>query len=191
VKVKPAKSEYHEWLTYEFTDRDLDHATAALKWEDLEVPWNITVDNMTDLYLAAIRNDLRGNIGFRWQNWVDAAQYALRQKRANDALEFAEAAVNRMFVGQENFQTLSTLAEAQEAAGKTADATASREKALNHPTASAIDLHQYARTLLRAGKKDDAVRVFELNAKRHPNAVAGERRTRARLLRPRSATRTR
>jgi len=170
VKVKPVKSEYHEWLTYEFTDRDLDHATAALKWEDLEVPWNITVDNMTDLYLAAIRNDLRGNIGFRWENWADAANYALQQKRASDALEFAEAAVNRMFVGQENFRTLSLLAEAQAAAGKTAESGATREKALMHPTATPVDLHQYARMLLRAGKKDEAVRVFELNAKRHPNA---------------------
>lgn len=170
VKVKPNKSEYHEWLTYEFTDRDPDHATAALKWEDLEVPWNITVDNMTDLYLAAIRNDLRNDVGFNWQNWVNAADYALQQKRANDALEFADAAIHRQFVGQENFRTLSTLARAQEAAGKTADAAATREKALNHPTATVLDLHQYARQLLTAGKKEDAVRVFELNAKLHPNA---------------------
>jgi len=170
VKVKPAKSEYHEWLTYEFTDRDLDHATVALKWEDLEVPWNINVDNMTDLYLAAIRNDLRNNIGFDWQPWVSAAQYALQQKRPSDALEFADAAVHRRFIGEENFRTLSTLAMAQEAAGKTADAATTRDKALNHPTASPLDLHQYARQLLTAGKKDEALRVFELNAKRHPNA---------------------
>jgi len=169
VKVKPGKSEYHEWLTYEFTDRDPDHATAALKWEDVELPWNITVDNMTDLYLAAIRNDLRNDTGFQWQNWVGAAEYALQEKRPNDALEFADAAVNRQFVGQENFRTLSVLARAQEAAGKTAEATATRDKGLNHPTATAIDLHQYARQLLNSGKKDDALKVFELNAKRHPN----------------------
>jgi tetratricopeptide (TPR) repeat protein len=170
VKVKPGKSDYHEWLTYEFTDRDPDHATAALKWEDVEVPWNITVDNMTDLYLAAIRNDLRNDTGFQWQNWVGAAEYALQEKRPNDALEFADAAINRQFIGQENFRTLSVLARAQEAAGKTAEATATRDKALNHPTATAIDLHQYARQLLGSGKKDDALKVFELNAKRHPNA---------------------
>jgi hypothetical protein len=170
VKVKPGKSEYHEWLTYEFTDRDPDHATAALKWEDVEVPWNITVDNMTDLYIAAIRNDLRNETGFQWQNWVNAAEYALQEKRPNDALEFADGAINRQFVGQENFRTLSVLARAQEAAGKTAEATATRDKALNHPTATAIDLHQYARQLLNSGKKDDALKVFELNAKRHPNA---------------------
>lgn len=169
VKVKPQKSEYHEWLTYEFTDRDPDHATVALKWEDLEVPWNINVDNMTDLYLAAIRNDLRTNTGFQWQNWERAAQYAIQQKRAAEALEFAQGAVGFRFIGEENFNTLSTLAEAQELAGKTADAAASREKALNHPTASAGELHTYARRLQNAGKKEEALRVFELNAKKHPN----------------------
>jgi len=170
VKVKPVKSEYHEWLTYEFTDRHLDHAKVELKWEDLSVPINIAVDNMTDLYMTAIRNDLRNNVGFDSGAFVNAANYALQQKRPADALEFAEAATNRMFIGVENFQTLSTLARAQEAAGKTAEATATRDKALNHATATPIDLHQYGRQLLNAGKKDEALKVFELNAKRHPNA---------------------
>jgi tetratricopeptide (TPR) repeat protein len=169
VKVKPQKSEYHEWLTYEFTDRHPDHATVALKWEDLQIPWNINVDNMTDLYLAALRQDLRTDIGFQWQNWEQAAQYALQNKRAAEALEFATGATTFTFVGQENFRTLSTLAEAQELAGKTADATATREKALNHSTATTIDLHQYGRRLQNAGKKEEALRVFELNAKKHPN----------------------
>lgn len=170
VKVKPQKSDYHEWLTYEFTDRDLDHATVALKWEDLQIPWNIDVPNIADLYVAAMREDLRTDIGFNWQNWVAASNYALQHQHPNDALEFAEAALMRTFVATENFQTLSTLARAQEAVGKTADAAATREKALNHPSATPVDLHQYARQLLNAGKKDDALRVFELNAKLHPNA---------------------
>jgi hypothetical protein len=169
VKVKPSKSEYHEWLTYEFTDRQTDKATVALKWEDLQIPFTISVDNTADLYLARIREELRSSPGFNWQNWIGAAQYALTVKRPNDALEFAEAAVSRTFVGQENFQTLSTLAQAQEAAGKTTEATATREKALNHPSASATDIHQYGRQLLAQGKKDEALRVWELNAKRYPN----------------------
>ena len=169
VKVKPSKSEYHEWLTYEFTDRQTEQATAALKWEDLQIPWTIKVDGMTDLYLARIRDELRNNTGFTWTNWVAAAQYALNAKRPNDALEFAEAAVNRRFIGQENFQTLNTLAQAQEAAGKVAEAQATREKAMSHPTATAIDLHMYGRQLLTQGKKEDALRIWELNAKKHPN----------------------
>jgi tetratricopeptide (TPR) repeat protein len=169
VKVKPSKSEYHEWLTYDFTDRQPEKATVALKWEELQVPFTISVPNATDLYMARIRDELRNFQGFRSENWVEAAQYALQVKRPNDALEFADAAVHRQFIGQENFQTLNTLAQAQDAAGKTADATATRAKAMEHPTASQFDLHQYGRQLLAKGQKEDALKVFELNAKRHPN----------------------
>jgi tetratricopeptide (TPR) repeat protein len=169
VKVKPAKSEYNEWLTYEFIDRDTDHATVALKWEDIQVPFTIKVDNIADLYLSKVRNELRNSQGFSWQNWDAAAQYALQQKRFTDALEFADVAVNRSFVGNENFQTLSTLARAQEGAGKAAEAKATYDKAINHPTARALDIHQYARQLLAAGKKAEALAAWELNAKRYPN----------------------
>lgn len=168
VSVKPAKSEYNEWLTYEFTDRKPDQATVALKWEDLQLPWTIKVDNVPDLYLARIREELRSSRGFNWQNWVAAANYALQNKRTSDALEFADAAVNRQFVGQENFQTLNALASAQEAAGKTAEAQATREKAINHRTAGPFEIHAYGRQLLNQGKKAEALRVWEMNAKRNP-----------------------
>jgi hypothetical protein len=169
VKVKPAKAEYNEWLTYEFTDRRADKATVALKWEELAVPFTISVDDATSLHLAKIRDELRNFQGFTWQNWNAAAQYALTAKRPNDALEFATVATSRPGLGVENFQTLSMLANAQEAVGKTAEAAATREKALNHPTTTAIDLHQYGRQLLNQKKNAEALKVWELNAKRFPN----------------------
>ncbi len=169
VKVKPSKSDYHEWLTYEFTDRQPDKATVALKWEELQVPFTIGVPNTTDLHMARIRDELRNFQGFNSQNWVAAAQYALQVKRPNDALELADAAINRTFIGLENFQTLNTLAQAQEAAGKSAEAAATREKAIHHRTAGPIELHQFGRQYLGRGMKAEALKVFELNAKRNPN----------------------
>ena len=170
VKVKPAKSEYHEYLTYEFDERKPASAKVALKWEDLQVPFTISVDNPTDLYISQIRNELRNTDGQYWQSFDVAAQYALREKRNADALEFAEAAINRTFIGQENFQTLSTLAQAQEANGKLAEAKITRDKALAHPSATPRDIHQYGRQLQIAGKKAEAMAVYELNAKRNGNA---------------------
>jgi hypothetical protein len=169
VKVKPQKSDYDEFLTYNFTDRRPDKATVALEWEELAVPFTITVDDPTSLHLARIREELRNSTGFTWTNWVAAAQYALQAKRPDAALEFAQVATARPFVGQENFQTLNTLATALEANGKTAEAKTARDKAMNHPTAQATDLHQYGRQLLNQGKKEEALRVWELNAKRFPN----------------------
>lgn len=170
VKVKPSKSEYNEWLTYEFTDRKADRATVAMKWEDLQVPFTIAVDNAVDLYISKISNELRTNHGFAWSNWNAAARYALRNKRFDLATTWAETAANSPSVGQENFTTLSTLADVQEAAGKTAESKATRDKALNHSTATAVNIHQYARQLLNQKKADEALKVWELNAKRFGNA---------------------
>ena len=169
VKVKPAKSDYHEFLTYEFDERKPDYAKVALKWENLQVPFTIKVDNVTDLYLAEIRNDLRTNTGFNWQAWASAAQYATTARRPKEALEFAQGAVSAPFIGQENFRTLTLLADAQAANNLAAETKATREKALNHASATAIDLHGYARQLLTRGQKEEAVRVWEFNAKRFPN----------------------
>lgn len=172
VKVKPAASEYNEWLTYEFIDRKPDRATVALKWEDLQVPWTVTVPNIADVYLAEIQKELRGFKGLSWQNWDAAARYALRNKRNDLSLQFARTAAGTglPFLGQENFTTLSTLADAQDANGLSADAAKTRERALNHATATAGGLHQYARQLLSQGKKQEAMKVWQLNAKRFGDA---------------------
>ncbi|HUP49603.1 MAG TPA: DUF2911 domain-containing protein [Thermoanaerobaculia bacterium] len=171
VKVKPARSEYHEWLTFEFTERRGDRATVALKWEDLQVPFTISVPDVASFYLTAMKNELRGTPAFQWQNWNTAARFALDAKRLDDALELARtgAGAGLAFMGQENFNTLSTLADVQEARGMTAEARTTRDKALNHPTANAGQIHQYARTQLQRGNKAEAIRAWELNARRYPN----------------------
>lgn len=171
VQAKPEKSDYHEWLTYEFTDRKPDRATVALKWEDLQLPFTISVDNIADLYIDQIRRELRTDTGFNWQNRVAAAQYALQNKTdLPEAMTWAEQASSPGFSGQENFTTLSTLAELQAANGKAADSQKTLERALNHPTAGPIDIHQYGRQLQAQGKNEEAMKIFELNAKKHPNA---------------------
>ena len=166
VKVKPAKSEYHEFLTYEFTDREPAKATVALKWEELQVPFTISVDDINSVYLAQIRKELKNSKGFSWENVAAAAQFALKAKDKTDALQWAEYAAHGP-IGRENFTTLALLAAAQDANGQTAEAEKTREKALNHATATPQDIHLYGRQLLAAGKKDTAVKVWQANAKKY------------------------
>ena len=171
VKVKPVKCEYNHWLTYEFTERRLDQAKAALKWEYLEVPWTISVPNATDLYVADLRNEVTSGEGSDWRGWERAARFCLNQKtNLKEALTWAQRAVSLPFIGEENFTTLHTLADLQEANGMAGESEKTLRKALDHPTASALDLHQYGRSLLARGQKEKALAVFELNAKKHPNA---------------------
>lgn len=168
VKTKPAPSEYHEWLTYEFTDRKLDKATVALKWEKLQVPFDVAIPNATDLYVENLRRELKSSPGFFWQGWNAAAQYCLRNKtNLGEGLSWAEKAAKPP-LGQANIVTLSTLAQLQEANGKVEESKKTLDMALNHPTAAPFDIHAYGRQLQVQKKYEEAMKVFELNAKRYP-----------------------
>jgi len=169
VKAKPEKAEYREVLTFDFTERKDDHATVAMKWEELAVPIDINVPNAADLYVANIRNELRNSPGFADTEWQQAARYALDHKHPVEGLQWAERSVDPAGgIGRKNFTNLMTLADAQEANGKTADAAKSRDAAMNDPSATVFDLHGYGRQLIAKGKKDEALKVFQLNAKRNP-----------------------
>ena len=172
VKTKAAKSAYHEFLNYEFLDREPAKATLALEWEELSIPITITVDDVNALWLEGIRKDLRGSAGFFWQNWQQAADWCAQNKtNLKEGLQWAERAISdpTWSGGSENFGTLATLARLQRANGLDAEAAKTFDKALNHPTATPIQIHLAGRALMQDGKKDEALRVFQFNAKRYPN----------------------
>ncbi len=170
VKVKPRKAPYTHWLTFDFVERKPSEATVALRWDELEVPIRVEVPDVDGLYLAEIRNQLRNATGFDWQAWEQAAQFCLGKKiNLPEALKWAEHAATPGFTGQENFRTLSTLSQAQAANGMADAAKATMQKAMAHPTATAVDLHMYGRQLFAQKKTDEAVAVYLLNAKKHPD----------------------
>jgi hypothetical protein len=172
VTTKAAKNDYHEWLTYEFIEREPAKATVALEWEELRVPLTIEVDNVNQLWVDNMRNDLRGWAGFYWQSWQQAAQFCADNKvNLPEGLVWARRAVSdpTWAGGDENFVTLTTLAQLQELNGQSAESAATFQKAYNHVTATPIQIHQAARALQVEGKKDEAVKLYLLNAKRFPN----------------------
>ena len=123
--------------------------------------------NAADLYVANIRNELRDSAGFTDVSWQQAARYALDNKHPADALGWADAANNSAGgIGRKNFTNLMTLADAYDANGKAPEAAKARDAAMNDPGATPFDLHGYARQLVAKGKKEDALKVWELNAKR-------------------------
>jgi hypothetical protein len=170
VKAKPEKSEYHEWLTYEFTERKPDRATAALKWEDLQLPFTIAVDDVADLYIGNLRRELRSSPGFLSQNWTAAARYCLENKKnLEEAMSWADTGAHLPGIGQENFTTLGTLSELQAANGRAEDARKTMDRALNLPGTTPMEIHLYGRGLQAQKKNEEAMRIFQLNAKRFPN----------------------
>lgn len=171
VQATPEKAPYREWLAYDFVDRRPDRATVALEWEDLRLPFTITVDDMPSLYIENIRRELRNMPGFRWQEWQAAAQYCLQTNHnLDEALTWADNAIALPGVGQANFGTYSTKAQILEKLSRPADAAKVMAAALDLPNAQAIDIHQYGRRLLTQGKAKEAMDVFQKNAKRFGDA---------------------
>ncbi|MFI5119505.1 MAG: DUF2911 domain-containing protein [Thermoanaerobaculia bacterium] len=170
VTTKPGKSDYHEWLTYEFTEREPAKATVALKWEDLQVPLTITVDDVPARWVAKMKDELRGYTGFYWENWQRAADYCLKNKiNLSEALDWAQRGAGPNFGGEGEVLALTTLARAQAANGKEAEAARTWDKAVNLPGATPIQIHQVGRGLLAEGKTQQALSIFQTNAKRFPN----------------------
>lgn len=168
VEVTPKDHPYTHWLTYEFVDRQPDRATAALEWEHLQVPWTIEVPDIAEIYIAALQRELQSSPGFSWTSWNAAAQYALGAGRTDQAVEWAKQAVSNPFAGQENFQTLSTLAMARSASGDAESGREALERAVAHPTANPIQVHFLGRQLIAQGRPEEALWVFERNAELHP-----------------------
>jgi len=169
VTAKPEKSAYTEWLTYEFTEAKPESATANLRWEDLQLPFTLSVDNMADLYVEALRRDLRSEAGFNRQNRLEAARFFLESgKNLAEGLRWAELAAAEGPLNWQTFGLLTTLADLQAANGKAEEAGKSLERALNLPGLTASDIHQYGRQLQGQKRNEEAMKVFELNAKRFP-----------------------
>jgi hypothetical protein len=170
VPSTPQESEYTEWLTYGFTDRQHNSTTAYLQWENKRIGFKIDVPNAYELYVDKIRDELKGTTAaFQHETYVAAAAFCAQNKvELEQGLKWADIAVSDGFVGQEDFNSLSTKAQVLTAMGKDADAEIVMDKAIKQSTASVGAIHQYAKTLLNAGKKEKAMEIFKYNAKTHP-----------------------
>ncbi len=168
VVVKPKKHEYREYLTYEFTSREPARAVAEMQWEDLAVAWTIDVEQIEDLYISRLKDELRTSVGFGPPAFMAAAQYTIQTKKNLDlGLEWAEAAISRPFIGQKNFQTMSTKSQVLLAMNKPQEAKDVLMDAINSTNPTSLQLHQVGRQLQTAGLAKEALEVFEINHKRN------------------------
>lgn len=165
VEVTPEAAEYNEWLTFEFTDRQETQATLALKWEDLSIPFTVSLPNSKDIYVRHLRQKMQDSPGFNWAVRNAAANYCLQNDvNLEEALQWQMAtASNTSFVGQENVNTLQTLAGLQMKLGKADEGMATMTKAARHPSASVFQIHQIGRQLIGMGKGDEALEIFKYN----------------------------
>lgn len=171
VKVKPGKHDYREYLTYEFVSRKPDEAKVEMQWEDLAVGWTIQVKEVNNIYLSKVREELHNSTGFSWQAWVQAVNFCLQiNSNYEEALQWADYAMAGAFVGQANFQTLSAKAQVLSRLKREDEAAKLMTTAVEHPSTTPGQIHQYGRQLLAAKKNQQALEIFQLNAKRNGDA---------------------
>ncbi|MEP6711690.1 MAG: DUF2911 domain-containing protein [Ferruginibacter sp.] len=168
VTVKTIKmTEKTERLKYEFSDQTENSAVVSLVWEYLRVPFTVSVDYVKT-QLESYRNELRSDKGFKWESWVQAANFAAANNaNLEEALQWSDYGISGPFIGQKNFRTLSTKAAVLKKMGKNAEADALMKEAM--PLATMQELHNYGRQLLNEKRNAEALDAFKLNAQKNPN----------------------
>lgn len=167
VTVKPAKTAFTEWLTYDFIERKSDYAIMALKWEYLLVPMKIEVPNSNELYLEKLRSDLRNGAGFESNNWVEAINFCVDNDiNLEEALNWADYAINREWFGTKNYGTYAAKARVLEKLGKNEEAKIVRKKALK--IGSARNISRAGGRLLQENRNKEALEMYAYNAKKFP-----------------------
>ncbi|MES1216460.1 MAG: DUF2911 domain-containing protein [Bacteroidota bacterium] len=154
-----------EMLTYDFINNTKTSSELTLNWEKKQFPVKIEFA-VDDIVLANAAEELKGPIGFNWQGFASAANYALQNKtNYEQALKWIDQAI-----AQNNaFPTLSTKSNILKAMGKTADADSIMKQAI--AIASENELNLYGYQLMNAGEKDKAIEMFILNTKRFPKSA--------------------
>jgi tetratricopeptide (TPR) repeat protein len=170
VEAQPKDTEYTEYLNYTFENRERLSSEIFLSWENKKVGFKIEVPNSNENYLVAIRDTFRGTTtGFQQQPYLDAVDFCLQNNiNLEEALIWADQAINDPYFGQENFASMSAKAQVLTALKREPEVETVMRKAINHPTADVGQIHLYARSLLAQGKTDKAMEVFKLNAKKNP-----------------------
>jgi hypothetical protein len=173
VTVKPAATDMHEALTYDFDDPKPDSAIVTLRWEKTAVPFKVAI-NLSDTVAAHFHQDFRGLMQYDWESWNDAASYLAANKiDLDDALKYADTAIQ----SEARFESFQTKSDVLAAMGRKEEAAKVHELALDH--AGAVQLYQLARQLQREAiaeanadakrqKQQEAIAIYRRQANKFP-----------------------
>lgn len=154
-----------ERLTFAFDSITKTSAELVLNWEKKQFPVKIQFA-VDDIVMANAAEELKGPVGFTWQGYASAAQYALQNKVHTDqAMKWIDQALAQ----NKNFNTLRIKSGLLQETGNTVEA----EKLMNEAIgmATEAELNTYGYQLLGNGQHDKAIEVLTLNTKRHPKSA--------------------
>ncbi|MCB0531986.1 MAG: DUF2911 domain-containing protein [Lewinellaceae bacterium] len=154
-----------ELLTYDFINMDKNSAELVLNWEKKQFPVKIEFA-VDELVIANAEDELRNTVGFSWQGYSSAANYALQNNIASDkALGWIDQAIAQ----NKSFTTLIIKSKLLNKAGKTDEAAKIEAEAMTIGTEA--ELNQFGYQLLGAGKHDEAIKIMAQNTQNHPDSA--------------------
>ncbi|HRI20352.1 MAG TPA: DUF2911 domain-containing protein, partial [Panacibacter sp.] len=153
-----------ELLTYDFINATKNSAELVLNWEKKQFPVKIQFD-VDDIVMANAADELKGPVGFNWQGFSTAANYALQN---NTNLDTALTWINKAVAQNNSFATLSIKSAILAKMNKSDEADKTMKDALTKATENEINLYGYQ--LINQGNIDKAIEILTLNTQRFPNS---------------------
>lgn len=129
VKITPVKSSMQETLLYEIEDVTTNSARVALRWEKIAIPFTVDIGDIHGRMLSAIREAIKNRKADDFRALNQGANY-VRTFKLKDNYDEALGWLETSIKARETFGNLSTKARILAAMGKTAEAIALGEKAV-------------------------------------------------------------
>jgi TolA-binding protein len=163
--IKVRDNGFTELLTYDFVNVTKNNAEMVLNWEKKQFPVKIEYD-VDRIVMDNAAEELKGPVGFNWQGFSTAANYAVQNKvNLDQALTWIDQAIAQ----NNNFNNINIKANILKAMGKAEEADKMLADAL--PNATEAEINAYGYQLLLAGNMDKAIEVFVLNTRRFPKSA--------------------
>lgn len=166
VTVKTTEVAHTERLTYDFVDLDNTSAVAVLDWEKKRFPFKVEFA-VHDIVISTAKDDLRGQLGFNWQNNLQAAFYSFQNDTHHeDGIAFAERSISQY----QDFQAHAVKGLLLQKMGKDEEGLASLDQAAE--ISDLTELNRLGNFVMGQGQVDLALKYFKLNVERHPKEAS-------------------
>lgn len=160
--------ESKERLEYTFAKQTANNIELALEWERWRIPFTVAID-LKQTTLAYLKTQMSGGMGFDPPSLEMAAGWCLQNEvNYEEALNWANSAVDPNLGGVKTFRVLSTKAGLLSKLNRQQDADELMKEAID--IATIIEMHQYGRQLLTQNKVKEAMQVFQKNFEKYKGA---------------------
>jgi hypothetical protein len=154
VKAKPQwVNDTQEWLEFNFNPVTENSAQVNIRWEKLNVPFTVTIPDVSATTLAKLRKTVGAAKADDWRTPLQAANWVLNNNNAADDAE-GMAWLDQSIKVKETFQNLSAKAQVLYKAGKKEEAFTLGEQAIQRGKADKVDTSNFEKRLadMKAGK---------------------------------------